>query len=75
MATIDRVLDIVSEIVEIDRSGLQASTPLRDIPWDSLAVVGFIAAADEAFGKVLSPGRVAACVTIADLAAVVDSQE
>ncbi len=75
MATIDRVLDIVSEIVETDRALLQGTTALRDIPWDSLAVVGFIAAADEAFGKVLSPARVAACVTIADLAAVVDAQE
>ncbi|MBP1778947.1 MAG: hypothetical protein H6Q86_4958 [candidate division NC10 bacterium] len=75
MATIDRVLDMVSEITETDRGTLTGSTALGDIPWDSLAVVGFIAAADEAFGKVLSPGRVAACATIADLAAVVEQQD
>ena len=75
MAIIDQVLDVVADVVEIDRAGLTSETLLADIPWDSLAVVSFIAAADEKFGKTVPPRKLNACVTIADLAALVDASE
>jgi acyl carrier protein len=75
VAVIDQVLDIVADIAETDRAGLTDATVLETISWDSLAAVSFIAAADETFGKALSPRRLATCRTIADLAALVDAAE
>jgi acyl carrier protein len=72
---IDQVLDLVAEIVETDRAGLTGATVLADISWDSLAVVSFIAAADEKFGKTLAPRKLATCTTIAELAALVEAAE
>ena len=66
---------MVAEIVEQDRTGLTGSTVLEDISWDSLAAVSFIAAADEKFGKTVAPKKLAACTTIADVAAVVEAAE
>lgn len=75
MEIIDQVLDLVAEIVETDRAGLTGATVLADISWDSLAVVSFIAAADEKFGKTLAPRKLATCTTIAALAALVEAAE
>lgn len=75
MEIIDQVLDLVAEIVETDRAGLTGATVLADISWDSLAVVSFIAAADEKFGKTLAPRKLATCTTIAELAALVEAAE
>jgi acyl carrier protein len=68
---IDQVLEVVAEIVEVDRAGLTEATVLAEIGWDSLAAVSFIAAADERFGKAVAPKRLATCVTVADLAAII----
>lgn len=75
MEIIDQVLDLVAEIVETDRAGLTGATVLADISWDSLAVVSFIAAADEKFGKTLAPRKLTTCTTIAALAALVEAAE
>jgi len=75
MDIVDQVIEAVAEIVEQDRAGLSGATILATIPWDSLAAVSFIAAADEKFGKTLSPRRLASCVTIADLAALVQAAD
>jgi acyl carrier protein len=66
------VIDLVAEVAEIDRDGLTRETLLAEIAWDSLAVVSFIAAADEKFGKTIAPKKLAACVSIADLAALIE---
>lgn len=75
MENIDRLLDVIAEVAETDRASLSSETALKDIGWDSLAVVGFIAAADETFGKTLAPGRLNACETVADLAALIDATD
>jgi acyl carrier protein len=67
----EQVLEVVAEIVEVDRAGLTEATVLAEIGWDSLAAVGFIAASDERFGKAVAPKRLATCVTVADLVAVI----
>jgi acyl carrier protein len=75
MAIVEQVIGIVAEIVETDPATLSETTVLESISWDSLAAVSFIAAADETFGKTLSPKRLASCRAIADLATLVEGAE
>jgi acyl carrier protein len=69
----DPVADLVADVVEVDRTAINRDTLLADIAWDSLAVVSFIAAADEKFGKTIAPRKLAACVSVRDLAALIES--
>jgi len=68
----DPVVDLIAEVVEIDRAGLTRQTLLSDIAWDSLAVVSFIAAADERFGRTIAPKKLASCQSIGDVAALIE---
>ncbi|HEX5070027.1 MAG TPA: acyl carrier protein [Vicinamibacterales bacterium] len=66
---------LVADVVEIDPARLTRDTPLADIGWDSLAVVSFIAAADERFGKTIAPKKLAACQSVRDLAALIEATD
>jgi acyl carrier protein len=61
-------LSYMSEILDVPPGVLTGAEKLDDLEgWNSMAMVGFIAFADEHFGKTLSPRQFAACGTIADL--------
>jgi len=67
--TMEEFLGEFADIVETPRNSVRAEVPLADLEgWNSMAMVAFIALADEHFGKTLSPRQFAPCVTVGDLA-------
>ena len=69
MSIENQLLEIVSEIIELDDVTLE--TELNEDNWDSLAVVTFISEADNEFDKVVSPSEVNKAKSIADLLALI----
>ena len=66
--TMDEFLGHMADILETPRASLRAENNLADLEgWNSMAMVSFIAFADEQ-GQTLSPKKIAPCVTVADLA-------
>jgi len=67
--TMDEFLSQFGELMEMPAGSLRAEDKLADLEgWNSMAMVGFIAFADEQFGKALSPRLFAKCSTVGDLA-------
>ena len=66
--TKDQFLRLLEEAIEEEPGSLASSTELVDIEmWDSMAVMSFIAMADESFGMELPPGEIGKCKTVDDL--------
>jgi len=62
----------IAEIMEIDPSGLTGKEALREIGnWDSLAVISFIALADEHFDVIVPGEKIKGAVSLDDLAGLV----
>jgi acyl carrier protein len=61
----------LDEAVELEPGTLKGDEALADLEgWNSLAVISFIALADETCGISLQPSRIASCETVADLMAL-----
>ncbi len=64
-------LRLLGELLEEEPDSLTGKEALKDLePWDSLAVMEFLALVDEHFEMVLQPKHIAACETVADLMAL-----
>lgn len=64
-----QLLDHLTEILEVPAGSLTGSEKLVDLQeWNSIAMMSFIAFADEHFNKILSPRQFAGCETVNDLA-------
>jgi acyl carrier protein len=62
----------LEKLLELQPGELQAGTPLTDIAsWDSMAAVGFLALADETYGKAVPPADIRKCKIVSDLAGLV----
>ncbi|AUB83526.1 acyl carrier protein [Candidatus Thiodictyon syntrophicum] len=64
-------LTAMEEMLELDAGQLKGDESLADLPWDSLAVVSFIALADEHLDVAVSPQRLAQAKTIGEVLALV----
>ena len=65
-------LDHLSDILEVPSGSLTGDEKLSDLEeWNSIALVSFIAFADEHFQKTLSPRQFATCDTVDDLGKLV----
>ena len=61
----------LDDLLQLDPGTLKGSDRLDELEaWDSLAVMGFIALADEELGAAISPARLARCQTVDDLVAL-----
>ncbi len=59
----------LAELVEVEAGSLKPEDKLEDLEnWNSMAMMGYIALADTASGKKLSPRQIRECETVADLA-------
>ena len=67
-------LKLIEEMLEADPGSLSGDEPLETLIWDSLAVVSFIALADEHLGVAVSPQALSEATTLADVLALVDSR-
>lgn len=66
------ILKELEEILEVDEGSLALETELEQVPsWDSLAVVSFMAVADEKFGKRLSAKQLEKVGKVSDLVELV----
>jgi len=67
-------LHAFEEILELDRGTLSGSEQLYSLKsWDSLAVLGFLAFADEKFGIALAPTDINRTKTVNELIALLGS--
>ena len=64
----------LAEIIDTDVSSITPEADLEGLGWSSLAVVSFIAFADENFGIILEPRKLAACKTVGDLTRLLDGK-
>jgi len=60
-------LKLLDELLELEPGTLRGNEALDSIPWDSLALIGFLAMADAHFGLVLTAKDVLKCESVADL--------
>ncbi|GFM64457.1 acyl carrier protein [Pseudomonas cichorii] len=65
----DKVLRLMEEAMETDEGTLSMGQALD---WDSIAVVTFMALADEHFGKTLAASRLSNCHTVDDVVNLVN---
>jgi acyl carrier protein len=64
-------LSAIEEMLEVEEGSLKGDEPLTDLPWDSLAVVSFIALADEHLDVAVSPQGLVQAKTLSDVLALV----
>jgi acyl carrier protein len=65
-------LEQFAAMVEVPPGSLTGAEKLEDLEgWSSVAMMSFIAFADEHFGKALSPRLFGSCETVADVARLV----
>jgi acyl carrier protein len=58
----------LDEVLELPAGSLRGPEKLEDLEhWDSSAMIGFIALADDHNGKRLSPRQIVDCATVDDL--------
>ena len=60
-------LAVIEEMLEVDSGSLAGNESLDELPWDSLAVVSFIAVADEHLGATVSPQQLFEAKTLEDV--------
>jgi acyl carrier protein len=63
-------LAMAKDLTTIDGATLTLDSELRDVGWDSLSNVEFIALVDAECGVVVDAGRLADCVTLGDVHAL-----
>ncbi len=63
----------LEELLELAPGTLQDDTPLESVRFDSMAVVMFLAQADEKYGIGVSPSKVGEAKTAADLYSTLES--
>ena len=67
--TMEEFLNQFGDLMEMPAGALRAEDKLADLEgWNSMAMVGFIAFADEHLEKTLSPRLFATCSTVGELA-------
>jgi acyl carrier protein len=66
--TVKEKLNLLEEMLLIDKDTLNEATELADIEeWDSMAVISTIAMFDDVFGKELKPEEVKKFITVKDI--------
>jgi acyl carrier protein len=70
--TRQQFLEQLGEVIETEVPVIGVET-LKDLKWDSLAAISFIALADEACGVKVAPKDIAGCNTVNELVALVSA--
>lgn len=67
----DELLEVVSEILEVEPGTVSLADRLEDIDWDSLSNISFIAEVDTRLGTTLDADELSSAETVQDLFALV----
>jgi acyl carrier protein len=70
----DVVLQLLEGAFELPPESLKLEDKISD-QWGSISLIGFMAAVDEEFGIVISPQKILACGTVADVVDLVQSKK
>jgi acyl carrier protein len=65
----------MAEVLEIDIDQVTPEFELKNVDWNSLAIVSTIALADECFGVILNGRTLDLCKTIADIENLIASKK
>ena len=68
-----KVIVEIESILDLPCNTLKGDELLTDINWDSMAVVMFLAAADEKFGKALDVKAVTSAKVVSDLVGLLET--
>ncbi|MCU8088324.1 MULTISPECIES: acyl carrier protein [Shewanella] len=71
MSNVQKIIEIIADILETDAAELTIETELDETVWDSLAVVTFISEIDSNFDQIISPAELSSVKTVADLISLV----
>lgn len=66
----DKAIELLERALELPEGSLSPGDAVSD-RWDSITLLGFMAAVDEEFGVVLAPQRLLACKSAGDVANLV----
>lgn len=64
--TIEKKLELLADILDVDADELSPEKELSEYDWDSVAILSFIAMMDEEFGKEMKGAEIKKFVTIQD---------
>ena len=64
--TVEKKLELIADILDIDAKELTPETEIASLDWDSVAILSFIAMMDEEFGKEVKGAQIKKFVTIQD---------
>ncbi|KMN09838.1 acyl carrier protein [Pseudomonas helleri] len=67
----EKILNLIEEAMEADEGTVSLDDTLADLAWDSIAVVTFMALADERLDKTLSAEKLNECVKVSDIVALI----
>lgn len=67
----EKILSLIEEAMEADEGTVSLEDTLADLAWDSIAVVTFMALADERLDKTLSAEKLNECVKVSDIVALI----
>ncbi|MQT58767.1 acyl carrier protein [Pseudomonas sp. FSL R10-1350] len=67
----EKILSLIEEAMEADEGTVSLDDTLADLAWDSIAVVTFMALADERLDKTLSAEKLNECVKVSDIVALI----
>lgn len=67
----ETILSLIEEAMEADEGTVSLDDTLADLAWDSIAVVTFMALADERLDKTLSAEKLNECVKVSDVVALI----
>ncbi|MGP4958991.1 phosphopantetheine-binding protein [Pseudomonas helleri] len=67
----EKILSLIEEAMEADEGTVSLDDTLADLAWDSIAVVTFMALADERLDKTLLAEKLNECVKVSDIVALI----
>lgn len=74
--TSEKKIELIAEILDIEPEELTPETELGSIgDWDSIALISFMAMLDDEFGKVVKGTIIKEQKTVADLMALMETDE
>ncbi len=72
---VQQFLDKICDVLELEAGSLKGDEALDSLDnWDSLAVISFIALADEALGVIVDAEKLSSAQTVRDLLDLVSEQ-
>ena len=63
---IEKKLELLADILDVDAEELAPEKELSEFDWDSVAILSFIAMMDEEFGKEMKGAEIKKFVTVQD---------